>query len=127
MSEDGILQISFAGNLDFGEMSSFIKDISVFLEAATEISPVHSVAHISAIGNISADARDIFIELNRDDRFGYMACVGSNRRFRVLTKFMENAAQRDNIRLFTLEDDAINWLNEKNREGNPRLRVENLS
>jgi hypothetical protein len=119
--------VSFAGNLDYSEMSSFQKDFNVFLEAATEINPVHSLAQISAIGNISAEARDIFIELNQDNRFGYMACIGDNRRFRVLAKFMAKAAERDNLGFFAQEEDAITWINNKSKEGNLRLSVENLS
>lgn len=127
MSEDGIVSMSFAGNLEFSEMSSFLTDFNVFLQAATETDPVHSLADISAVENISAEARGIFIQLNRDDRFGYLACIGDNRRFRVLAKFMENAAQRKNIRIFSLEEDALKWLDEKKMASKSLLRVEPLS
>lgn len=127
MSEDGIVSMSFAGNLEFSEMSSFVTDFNVFLQAATETDPVHSLADISAVENISAEARGIFIQLNRDDRFGYLACIGDNRRFRVLAKFMENAAQRKNIRIFSLEEDALKWLDEKKMASKSLLRVEPLS
>lgn len=127
MSEDGTVRMTFASNIDPSDMRAFMNDFNVFLEAATEKNPVHSIAHISAIDNISAEARATFIQLNQDNRFGYMACIGNNRRFRVLAKFMENAAGRNNIQMFDIEEDAINWLNNKNTEVIPRVRVESLS
>lgn len=127
MSEDGTVRMTFAGNLDSIDMNSFKQDFNIFLEAATKNNPVHSIAHVSEIGNITAEAREIFIQLNRDQRFGYLACIGDNRRFRVLAKFMENAAQRDNIHMFPVEEDAINWINTKNTEVSQHLQVESLS
>lgn len=111
IAQDGILRISFVGDLDESEMISFAKDIHLYLEAATEAEPVHSIMQVNQIGRISVSARKRFIDLNRDNRFGYLACVGDNRSFRVLSKFMSKAAKRDNIRFFSEEHNALSWLN----------------
>ena len=110
IAQDGILRISFIGNLDESEMISFTKDIHLYLEAATELDPVHTIMKIDGIENISTNARQRFIELNRDFRFGNLACIGDNRPFRVLAQFMVKAAERKNIRFFAQEKEALNWL-----------------
>lgn len=127
MAQDGILRISFTGNLDHNEMTSFRKDFDLYLEAATESSPLNLVAHVSQTREISAEARRMFIELNQDNRFGNIACVGDNRPFRVLTKFMGKASQRNNIRSFGQEDEALVWLHKKSTENNHRNPSENPS
>lgn len=126
MAQDGVLRISLKGNIDQSDMNSFLKDFNLYLEASTESSPVHSIALVEQIRNISREARNKFIELNQDKRSGNIAYVGNNRLFRVLAKFMNKAAKRNNVRQFSNEKEALAWLEGQYSESIPNPQTEIL-
>lgn len=110
MGEDGILRISFIGDLEKPDMDAYIKDLSPFLQAATEERPLQLISDSSRAGKYSFSARKSLSELNQDARIGRTAIVGANRITRVLVQIILKASKRDNIRIFINEPEALSWL-----------------
>lgn len=114
MGEDGILRIELDGDLDRASINAFIKDLTPFLNAATENEPVHVINNTSKTKKYSTTARKKLTELNRDLRFGNQAIIGANRAARVLAGFILKATGRENFSFFTSEKEALEWLQSKN-------------
>jgi len=52
--------------------------------------------------------------LNQDPRFGSVAFIQPSRRAKILGQFILKATQRNNIRFFDEETEAIAWLELQN-------------
>jgi hypothetical protein len=111
MGDDGILRMELIGDIDKGDMEAYVKDVTPFLEAATEAEPLLVLTDSSRSGKLSSGARKLSAEVNRDPRMGKTAVIGEGRRyFRVMAGFILKATGRDNIRFFDTEEEALTWL-----------------
>ena len=110
MGEDGILRLSFAGQVGTEEMEAFRQDFLPYLEAATDESPLLVLSNAQGDTKYSSGARKIFMQLNRDSRIGKAATVGTGRYTRVLARFVLKATGRDNIGFFDTQEEAVAWL-----------------
>lgn len=110
MGDDGILRIAFIGDLGKEETDAFSKDYLLFLRAAAETKPLSALVDVSRLGQISAAARKVLSEINRDPRIGKTAVLGANRYLRVMAGFVLKAAGRDNVSFQGSEEEALAWL-----------------
>ena len=113
MGDDGILRLSFSGQIGTEEMEAFRQDFMPFLEAATDESPVLVLSGAHGDTKYSSGARKIFMQLNRDPRIGKAATVGTARYTRVLARFVLKATGRDNIGFFDTQEEAVAWLKDE--------------
>ena len=91
-------------------------DLSLEVEypvASTAENPLNNILDTSRIGKFSSAARKFFTEINKDTRYGKVAMVNAPRVARVLSKFVIKATGRDNIRFFENEEEAVNWVKQK--------------
>lgn len=110
MSEEGILTISFTGDIEAGDMSDYLKDLDPYLQAATSENPLVFLSVNTHSGRFSSSARKTLMSLNNDHRIGKTAVIGANRPVRVLMDFILKATGRNNIRIFDDESSANSWL-----------------
>jgi hypothetical protein len=110
MGEEGILRVILNGDLDKASINAFIKDLSPYLNAATETDPIHLINDSSKVRKYSSTARKTLTDLNRDLRIGNQAIIGANRASRVLSSFILKATGRENISFFASEKEALAWL-----------------
>ena len=110
MGDDGILRVAFIGDTGKEGAQAFIKALEPFLQAAPETEPLCAIIDATRPGKVSARARKIYFNLNRDPRVGSVAVLGTRRYLQVLGQFILKATRRDNIRFFTLEQEAVAWL-----------------
>lgn len=114
IGDDGILRVTFEGDLDLSDITAYTTAYRPFLEGMSEAEPLHFLVDVSRLGKTSAKARKKFIEDFRapDPRIGKSAMVGASRYVRVLAGFVMKATGREDIRLFAAEKDALAWLEE---------------
>lgn len=114
MGDDGILRVDFAGgSLERDEVDAFIREFTVYLDAATPEAPLRMLTIANQSGaKLSSKTRKAFADLNSDPRLGKAATVGVDRYTRVLVGFVLKATGRDNIRFFETEEQALAWLRE---------------
>lgn len=114
MGDDGILRVSFEGDLDLPEVTAYTMAYRPFLETASEAEPLRFLVDVSRLGKTSAAARKLLVEEFRapDPRIGKSAMVGASRYVRVLAGFVMKATGREDVRLFATEEDALAWLEE---------------
>jgi hypothetical protein len=114
VGDDGILRVTFEGDLDLSDITAYTMAYRPFLEGASEAEPLHFLVDVSRLGKASAKARKLFVDEFRapDPRIGKSAMVGASRYVRVLASFMMKATGREDIRLFTTEKEALAWLEE---------------
>jgi len=110
MRDDGILQITYVGDMGEEETGAFLKDNMRFLEAATEAEPLHMLADTSQGGKFCAAYRKALAGLMNDPRTGKVATVGATRYNQVLGGFLLKATGRDNIRFFKSAEEGLAWL-----------------
>lgn len=113
MKDDGILRIQIDDDLA-EELDAFTRELAIYLDAATEESPLRTLAMSrDPGGKLPSSVRKTFAELNRDPRLGKSATIGLDRYTRVLAGFVLKATGRDNIRFFDTEEEALAWLKEE--------------
>jgi hypothetical protein len=110
MGLDGILRARIIGDLDRITMDALLKDLQPYFEAATENAQLNLIMDSSQINTLSSNARRRFTLMNQDTRIGKIAIVGASRSMRVFISFVNKATQRNNIQMFDLDDQAINWI-----------------
>jgi hypothetical protein len=115
MGSDGILQIRFIGDVEKADIDLFMKDLNPFLEASTQTAPLSFISFSAEAGKYSSAARKKFSELNADPRIGKVAVIGANRMTRVLAHIVLKATNRNNIRFFLSEKEAVTWIKENNQ------------
>ena len=114
MGTDGILRASFYGDVDEFDMDGYWRDLRPYLDAATQDAPVQLITDTSGTRGYTREARQNLISINKDPRIGKTAILGANQITRVLVHFIHIASQRENMRLFNQEDEAIGWLKNQN-------------
>ena len=112
MGEDGILRLSFIGDIGPEDVDAYVEELSPFLDGATAENPLRILSFSGREGKISAVARKTFAQLNEDSRMGKVAILGGNRFTRVMTTIILKATGRQNIRFFGTETEAMEWLKE---------------
>ena len=110
MRDDGILQSTLTGDMSDKDAKAYREDMVSFLEATTEAEPLHALIDSSRLGKMSPASRKAVVEVSRDPRLGKAAVVGANRYARVLGSFIMKATERDHIRFFDSEEEALAWL-----------------
>ncbi len=111
MGDDGILRITFIGDLGDDELEPYLAAFQPYLEAATNESPLRILADSTRAGKVSSKARKALAGMQKDLRVEKVAIIGANRYVRVLTGFIFKAVGREEIiRFFELEDEALAWL-----------------
>ncbi|KAA3643458.1 MAG: STAS/SEC14 domain-containing protein [Chloroflexi bacterium] len=125
MGTDGILRASFFGDVDEFDMDGYWRDLRPYLDAATQDAPVQLITETSGARSYTTEARHNLTSINKDPRIGRTAVLGANQITRVLVRFIHKASQRENMRLFDQEQEAIHWLKQQNGY-RPDLEKENL-
>jgi len=110
MEQDGILRIYLEGDLTQGNVESFKREHTPYVEASTSEIPLKSILFVDNLGRLSSSARKYLTDLNKDPRYGYAAFVQPSRRAKVLGQFIKKATGRDNIQFFNNEGEALNWM-----------------
>jgi hypothetical protein len=110
MRDDGILRLALIGDVEKEEIEAYVRDVTPFLQAATEAEPLLILSDSSRMGKMSSAARKVFAGRIRDPRVGKVAIVGGKRYIRVLVGFISKINQRDNLRFFDTEEEALAWL-----------------
>jgi hypothetical protein len=113
MGDDGILQVTFIGDLTDKDAKAYREEIKSFFEATTEAKPLLFLIDSSRMDKMSAKFRKTGVEILRDSRMGKTAGVGGSRYVRVLTSFIMKATGRDVFRFFDSEEEALAWLKAK--------------
>lgn len=113
MKDDGVVHISFIGDIDLEAINAYAQDLTPYLEAASETNKVCMISHSGREGRFSSDARRCLMELNQDPRVGRVGVLGGNRFNRVMTNIILKATGRENIRFFDNEKEALIWLKEE--------------
>ena len=110
--DDGILQATFSGYLDTGDMEGYLHEYNRVLDSAQSSEKLHFLVNSDDVTKVSSSARKAFVQMLRqtDPRIGYTAMVGGSRYVRVLTSFVLKAVGRDDIRSFESEGEALVWL-----------------
>jgi hypothetical protein len=112
MGDDGILRLSFIGDIGLEDVDRYAQELAPYLEAASETDKLRMISYSGREGKFSADARRRFTEMNQDPRVGRVAVLGGNRFTRVMATIILKATGRHNIRFFDSETEALSWLNE---------------
>jgi hypothetical protein len=112
MGNDGIIRLSFIGDISKEDVEAYERDLLPYLDAATETSKLNIISYSGREGKYSSDARRRFTELNKDLRVGRVAILGGNRFNRVMATIILKATGRQNIRFFDTEEEAVAWLKE---------------
>jgi len=120
MGDDGILRIMLLGDVGREEAIAFTGDYQAFLAPVTEKEPLFALVDVSQAGNVSAAARKILTEMNRDPRIGKTAVLGANRYLRVMAGFVLKAAGRDNFSFWGSEEEALAWLKAERKGKKPK-------
>jgi len=115
MRDDGILSIALDGDMDKEDVATFSAAIQPFLEGASEEHPLRVLAQRNTAGRYRPAARRLFAELSSDPRLGKVAVASPSRYGRVLVGFIVKASGRDNVHFCSSKDDAVAWLQEKDR------------
>ena len=110
MGDDGILRVSYIGDMDEEDVEAYIRDLAPFREAATEERPLVFLIDTSRLGKASSAARKTFAELAKEPRIGRSALIGARRYVRVMAGFLAKATGRENYRFFDSEKEALAWL-----------------
>ena len=110
MGEDGIIRLTFIGDVEKKDIEAYVEDLTPFLKAATEENPLRFLSFSGREGKFSSAARKTFAQINEDRRIGKVAILGGNRFNRVLTTIILKATGRNNIRFFGTEAEALAWL-----------------
>lgn len=110
MDEDGILRIKFIGDTGKDDAAAYLQDLQPFLETATAKTPLNMLIYVEQAERFSGAARKAFDQLNQDARTGKLAYLGANRFIRVLASFVSKASNRNNMRFFDTEAEALTWL-----------------
>jgi len=110
MGPEGILRIKMEGDLDNGIVENFRREYSPYIIASTPENPLRNIFLLHELGKLSSTIRRYLIELNQDPRFGSSAFIHPTRRAKILGQFILKASQRNNIRFFDDETEAIAWL-----------------
>ncbi len=119
MGDDGILYLSFIGDVGKEDWNAYLNAIQLYLNNATAERPVHFLVDSSQLDKISASARRSLIDSfrNTDPRVGKTALMGTSPYARVLTGFVLKATGRKDIRFFATEEEALAWLRGETDEG----------
>jgi len=114
MGPEGILRIKMAGNMDNGIVENFRREYSPYINASTPENPLRNLFFFENLEKISSMIRWYLIELSQDPRFGYSAFIQPSRTAKILGQFILKASQREHIRFFESESEAIAWLQLEN-------------
>ena len=111
--DDGILHLSFEGDMGETEAQAFLAAFEPFLDAATEQEPLLILAQRKTAGKYGPAVRKFFVRLNSYPQIGRVAVARVSRYGRVLVGFILKATGRDNVRFFDSEETALAWLKEE--------------
>lgn len=110
MGNDGILRITFMGDVSSADFDAYRRDLNPFLEASTPENPLYTIMDSSQTGKLSSATRQGFTEINRLANVGASAMIGASRPIRVFINFLLKSTQRDNVDFFDTDEEAANWL-----------------
>jgi len=110
MGPEGILRIKLSGNLDNGIVENFRREYSPYVDASTPENPLYNLFYLQELGRLSFPIRQYLINLSQDPRYGLSAYVKPSRRAKILGQLIQKATQRENVKFFEVETDAIEWL-----------------
>lgn len=110
-TDERFLRVVFTGDFDDADATAYVQELGPFLQAATAENPLRLLVDAQEVGRLSVKARKILTELNSDPRSGETAVLGVNRFLMVLAQFILKASNRDNVRFFESEAEAVAWLN----------------
>jgi hypothetical protein len=110
LGQDGILRVSFSGSVERADIETYTSDLEPFLGQASADMPLQFIAYAGREDRFSLAARHKMAELNADPRIGKVAVLGAARLNLVLGTIILKFTQRNNIRFFNHEEDALRWL-----------------
>ena len=110
LGEDSILRVAFRGCIEQAAIQAYCRELDPFLAEASADKPLQFIAYAGQEENFSLAARKQLAELSADPRVGKVAVLGATRMNLVLGMFLLKFTQRNNIRFFNHEEDALHWL-----------------
>jgi hypothetical protein len=111
MGDDGILRVSFWGEMGQDEWQAYHNDISSYVEAAiAEGKQLPVIIDARQAGKVSAAARRSIAGISDQPGTLKVAVVGVSRYHRLVATVLSKARGRGPANLFASEEDAVTWL-----------------
>lgn len=110
MQPNGLLFIKVTGDFTDADTNAYLQELFAYVENLPESAQLHTLLDATAIGKVSPNVRRAVSGSLDDPRFGKTAVLGNNRFIKVLIDFLIKATSRDNIRYFTDQQSALDWL-----------------
>lgn len=109
--EENIVRLDLLGDFDAQDALEYPSQIDYFMEQATlKGKQLHVYTDTSKFGKLSVEGRRVFSDANKDERQGKVAATGVNRILGMMARFIMVASGRNNIRFFSDEAEAMEWL-----------------
>jgi hypothetical protein len=108
-----IVKMEFIGDFTDDDADNQSAGIDHYMSQMAVGTQMNFLIDTSRMGKISAKARRVFTERNKNPQVGSTAVYGVSRTLKVLGVFIIKASGRDNIRFFDTESDGLAWLKQE--------------
>lgn len=109
--EDGILQLSFIGNVEINDLESYESEFLLpHLETLAQNEKLPILFYADKEGRYSVAARKKLNTINDNPRLGRIAVLKGSRVSQVLVTLLLKVSGKDNIKFFDEETAAVPWL-----------------
>ena len=105
--QDNILYVGLVGALDEKIATSIIEALPEFYKGPWKVS---CLIDFSKSGEISAEAKKLFINLAKDGKIGKVAVIGLSFFTRAAAWVFIRTLPKKDISIFKTEEDALSWL-----------------
>ncbi|MCB8965680.1 MAG: STAS/SEC14 domain-containing protein [Chloroflexota bacterium] len=110
MHSENVLFIKVTGDFTDADTEAYLQELFAYANSFTETEQLHSLLDATALGKVSPNVRRAVSSSVDDPRFGKTAVLGNSRFVKVLIDFLIKATSRENIRYFTDQDAALDWI-----------------
>ena len=108
---ENVIRNEMIGHFTAEDALAYEQEIKVHYEEADSIGKqLHIYVDTSQFEKLSVEGRRTFSKMNQDNRLGRIASTGGNRILNTLARFIMIASKRNNIRYFSSEEEALDWL-----------------
>lgn len=112
--DDGILQVTIAGNFTQEELSAYMDDISGIMLNVPDDTKLRSFIDTTDLGRVNPNLRRTVGNFMDNPKFGRTAVLGNSRVVKVMIDFVLKASGRHHMQYFTDRDEATTWLKANN-------------
>lgn len=106
-----IIRLELIGNFTAEDTANQLSDIElIYNELDLAGKPTKFLVNAEKVGRISLETRRAFTEGNNNPQVGLSAVVGMNRMLQMVARFITVASGNNNIRFFSDEESALEWL-----------------